>query len=761
MGTREDCKARLEWAKRNELVSALAQMPLHGAENGVAPNSKLRRLLDDMPGLFSLPILDFLDNAEFASQAPRPVRKAIMKHVDGLLRLVATQHGLMFDPARLALEDARTSKPVKVDANRLEDFAVLTLAELADGSDGSSFSTIEYFDDHSVEEVESGEVYLPEPQRSELRSVIERWRARLYEGMTQGPSFEAELMALEKSVSDSDPVFPLYDALRKFRQRLAKDYAASTPVFAARSRVQLLDRADEQMLTVVLESSAGEVVIFIHHDDGGAPSVRIVSEMERSIELDLVSMFYYAGLRNDVDDPTHAAHARIRDYLQTEPWERTLDWVGTLIGQSDGAEPGRDAQSEERLVWGISLDPSQPVTPMLERQGKRGNWLKPRKTRACAVMPDAISNLVDQSLLDRLVDSERYFDDAQRVALESLVGREGLVDTRTKLPTTLRRYHPKLRLESDPEGLVLHIELDGVAMAVTDLRGSGGVDLGVSERYRGYELDRSSGMSLVENPELGYVLMDWRAPYMQALEGFGESGRVYPHAAFARLDPLLRALESVLDIEWSTSDENEDHLIRSQPTWLFRVSGGRLLRVQGLVQPHPGSGLFRIGDGSPVVPAVVDGGLKLVERQLSAEKARVESLLAALPGDQEFAGAIDRSFPLDDREDLVPFLARCEASNDVRVEWIDADPIHLCRSSERLALSVTSGTDWFDLYAELEAPSDKVTLAALVEARRRGKSFVRLGKDNYLALTEGIAQQIAVIEPRATVDGDAVRIPSA
>ncbi|MFP2907327.1 DEAD/DEAH box helicase, partial [Pyxidicoccus sp. 3LFB2] len=145
--------------------------------------------------------------------------------------------------------------------------------------------------------------------------------------------------------------------------------------------------------------------------------------------------------------------------------------------------------------------------------------------------------------------------------------------------------------------------------------------------------------------------------------------------------------------------------------------------------------------GPPVVRGQRGRQRVRVCRALEAERAEAAALLERLglpAGSYRFT-----------REDVTSTLALLEALEPlagpgVTVEW-EERPWKVSRSPEvsGLKVRVERGRDWFGVEGGAQVDGERVELAVLLEALRRGHRYARLGPGRWMRLTEELRERLA------------------
>lgn len=184
------------------------------------------------------------------------------------------------------------------------------------------------------------------------------------------------------------------------------------------------------------------------------------------------------------------------------------------------------------------------------------------------------------------------------------------------------------------------------------------------------------------------------------------------------------------------------------------------LRLQLLVRPLPGGPWSPPGQGSETMMGEQDGRAVQARRDLAAERAALERVLAACPALAD-AGHDGREWQLPDPQRALELLGELQAlQQDVECVWPEGERLRVRsrRGLSELGLVVRREGNWFAVGGELRLDDGRVLqlqeLLALM--RETPGRFVRLSDVDWLALSESMRQrleQLARVADHAAPDG--------
>ncbi|MBX3467260.1 MAG: hypothetical protein KF878_10230, partial [Planctomycetes bacterium] len=157
------------------------------------------------------------------------------------------------------------------------------------------------------------------------------------------------------------------------------------------------------------------------------------------------------------------------------------------------------------------------------------------------------------------------------------------------------------------------------------------------------------------------------------------------------------------------------------------------------------------------------GGLARARRDLAAEVERAEALAAAL-------GLTDRepASPWTWELDLAASLALLEAApaTGAPVEWPEGERLRVSRELDLSSFQVTvrDARTWFQLDGALDVDGERIELALVLNALRRGERHVALGDGRFLRLSAALRERLEALrgaaqERRGKLELDATSAP--
>ena len=232
------------------------------------------------------------------------------------------------------------------------------------------------------------------------------------------------------------------------------------------------------------------------------------------------------------------------------------------------------------------------------------------------------------------------------------------------------------------------------------------------------------------------------------------NGANFPREALPALARVLPRLEAVAAVELPEELRGEERPTQNRP--VVRVeSAGAGLALSLRIEPLPAGPLFTPGHGVPMAVALEGHKRTFARRDLERELAEAGAVAGSLGLDP--AAAVEpHRWEIEAGERSVETLRRLSlaAASGLQVEWKMPRPSFTGEAKlDRLRLSVQKKRDWFSLEGEVEVDGRRITLAALMEAARLRRRWVRLGEDDYAQLSERLVEKLSPLAHLA--EGDA------
>lgn len=294
-------------------------------------------------------------------------------------------------------------------------------------------------------------------------------------------------------------------------------------------------------------------------------------------------------------------------------------------------------------------------------------------------------------------------------------------------PSTVVRVEGTVRVEEDPQGYRLRFLAGGVELA---------------KELRAWPC--SDGLvALLPGPDGQLLLVHFTQTFRHLLVAANRYGPVLPKEAAPRLTQLLPGLETRALVELPEELRGDEQAPATRP--LIRIQrrpDGLTLGVR--TEPLEHGPVFVPGQGVPV-SATFDGRRRTFTRRDFAREVADAHAVAGHLGLDPAAAPEPHTWHLDASPASIEVLRRLPQLG-VPVEW-KGPPVKFSREArlDHLRLAVTRQRDWFGLDGDVEIDGRRVALAALLEAARERRRFVKLADDDYAQLSESLVERLAPI----------------
>ena len=443
-----------------------------------------------------------------------------------------------------------------------------------------------------------------------------------------------------------------------------------------------------------------------------------------------------------------------------DPWRDVLTALRELAGGPAEAK-GKDASEKTRILWTLSigkLGELLDIKPFEQKRSRRG-WSTPK------AMP--LSRLAaDQSLppedakLARCLRPDRYYSKRYTLDLAAAVG--ALVG------------HPAVALEAAPDVLVELVETqpelevvrrgDKIAMRISppiraEEEGSYYHD---AEQKRDAEALRLITLQ-PDGPQrvrlIRYTVAQKRAAQLV-------SGRFAVPAnaegATAELDKTLQALTGHFQVHADSAQASRQ--VPSESRLRAELAPvGESLSLRLVAAPFGADGpRLSVGSGRVRLMAAIGGETLGTERNLSAEKKHLESLLDAFPFLEDTGDAENGDWLIEDPEQALGLVEGLPAHAAIaEVDWPKGKRLRTVSvDAGKLGITVSKERDWFRVSGQARLDEGLVVqLETLLAAAREKSRFLPMGDGVYVALTRALKQKLLDLAAVAETDKHGSKVP--
>jgi hypothetical protein len=430
----------------------------------------------------------------------------------------------------------------------------------------------------------------------------------------------------------------------------------------------------------------------------------------------------------------------------SETWEKALEDLHGLAKPMTSKRPGR-------LAWWVWRDPEARapyvIEPREQRRDAKGQWTRGKAISLKRLKEEGRSWSFllpqDQALISCIRENWRGHELNFDAALQALVGHPLVFWSETEVDAAARMEV----VAGQPE---LHVTRKG---KVLELRLN-------PPLQEGDVMAQAEGLFRVR-------IITITAAHRKLADILGD-GLCVPAGAETQVLQALRAVAPMVTVHSDVAVKDE----AARQAGLTRVEGDpriflllmpfhQGLKAQMRVEPLSGCGYHIPGDGGASLMLERQGEMRLVARDLAAETAAAEALLAALPTLPLDEGRSE--WMLDDPERCMNLLLELEAAKGlVTVQWPEGGRLSPPRTLglEAMSLTVKRNGNWFDALGELKLDQDRVAnLQELLTATEQsGSRFVKLGDGRVYALAETFRRRLDDLRALGEEHGDGLRLHS-
>ncbi len=422
----------------------------------------------------------------------------------------------------------------------------------------------------------------------------------------------------------------------------------------------------------------------------------------------------------------HAGEPEVREALRAvlaqPPWERLLH----RLDQALAPAPASTRQLSFRLDGGAA---PRALVPYLHKPRKGGGWTAGSRVQAWSHLDPSHEERRALEALSGYHHTRGH--DRVAEALVALIGHprvfvEGALDR----PIEIRQGRLGLRVNEEDGGVHLCAAIAGHPIGAEHLASDG--DFVAA-------LDREHGTCwLAEaNPRVRSLV-----------RAFASSGGEHlPEEALPALLERLPALEHVVEVALPERLLGARVDADACPVVRLRALPGDALAISICVRPHPEGTAFAPGEGPERVSGLRASQRALAVRDLAGERSQAEAVRRELG---ELAGAGNEwALEVADLEralDCMAALRRLSEAGAARLEW-EGERLELSRParSTDLSMRVRDRKDWFGLEGALEIDGERLGLAVVLDAVRRGQRYLRLEGRRFLALEGRLRERLSAL----------------
>jgi superfamily II DNA or RNA helicase len=457
-------------------------------------------------------------------------------------------------------------------------------------------------------------------------------------------------------------------------------------------------------------------------------------------------------------DPAHrdvGLHARLGTVSlasaipRVEIWEHGLNALEQLAASLRDRKPKRAASraATRRLAWVLREDrygdlAVEPREQTLQKKGwSKGKPVSLAKLREGVVDP-ALLTEQDREVTGTIAVSNHHWGPQRELHVPPrgiflLAGHPCVLDAELR-PLEIVAVEPEL---------------------VIDERGSGAISAALApypDEAHEYQVHYDDGDLI--------TVMHLNESVRRLRDIIPPEGLELPGSARVRLLEVVSDLAADVRVHGGLSGVTANARVvppDGQP-WVCLTPLGNGLAVRVYVEPVAGSRVqFEPGAGGELVLAHVNDEALQTRRVLGAERHAAIALADQASG-LAVAAASHWRAEIEDPEDCLELLDQLRKA-DARCVWPEGEKFRIVapRGASALKLTIRSGREWFSASGEIEIDEERtfglMQLMTLLDQHPRSR-FVPLGAGEFLALSDGLRQQVALLKGLSLPAGKSLRL---
>jgi superfamily II DNA or RNA helicase len=431
-------------------------------------------------------------------------------------------------------------------------------------------------------------------------------------------------------------------------------------------------------------------------------------------------------------------------------WREALASI-VALGSGPAGKQERGAEGD-RLIWTVSVDAKScritAIEPLEQKASTRGLG---------KAKPVTLATLIKRK------DLPTHDAAVLRAVLRQDFGNKPFLDT--ALAATALVRHPHVAWASDPQRLIevaealpaLEVMTRGehIAFRLVDPLLASPAKSSDDEIYnyvspREQQASERARQTLLIADGTDRARLVRTTPAQLRVAELVTQGWKVPATEKAELDAALRVLATHFQI---ASDAEAGHEVPASSTLRAELTPrGSGLELTLVAAPFGDFGpRLAPGAGRERVTTVHQGATLFTRRQLDAERAHLSALMQAA----DFLDDGVHAWQIDEPEQALALVEALAAlAPGIVSEWPKGKPLRVrAVTAKAVTLNVTSRGDWLAIDGELALDDGEVLrLSSLLELVQAGKRrYVALGDGDFLALSDGLRQQLAdlnaVVQP--------------
>ena len=402
-----------------------------------------------------------------------------------------------------------------------------------------------------------------------------------------------------------------------------------------------------------------------------------------------------------------------------EEWENAIKVLLELGGKAPASvEPG------SRIAWLVDFEKGW-AQARHQTIGKNGSWTKGRVVAFDRLMRGEVEGLTPQ-------------DESFIRTVRHAWGSEIIVDGKEENWKPLVG-HPLLFLRKSPATAVQLVEAKPTLIA--------------KRTHEGYQMHfthnaQAEGAKVEKESPTRYLFIEVTEQMARIARAFnGKSLRVPQHAE-AQLREALSGLARLVPVQSAFEDENLPTVQADSRICVHLLPVGDGFHVELYVKPFREIPPYvKPAEGEAFVIGLMNGQRTVANRDLEAEKKNRNALREQVPvlkNSRPHGGA----WQLEDAESCLQLLLELRPlleAEAIILEWPKGEKMRIdsVAGFDQFRLSVSDGSQWFELNGELKVDEETVlTLQELLALSEQQSQFVEISPGKFLALASEFRQRL-------------------
>lgn len=485
--------------------------------------------------------------------------------------------------------------------------------------------------------------------------------------------------------------------------------------------------------------------LFLRHYqimDKEPPAVTEAASYVMTEEYDYLRLLYsfdYDELRSTakkLQQSTGLTTSILPKVKRREQWERTMEELLKLNRPAAAKRESVPSMEEERVVYLINAH-SYNVQPKLQKSKDGGiTWSKGRNIALSSFQNSRKEYMTEiDRRVARMVNSYSYgwyggvqYELCGVEVVAALAGCQTVFDEFSNQLIEIKEDPLQLTVRPGEKGYEVksNVDLDHMESSNISITIEGNRQITV------VRVNDKQKKTLELLREVGIFPKKSQQQLTQLLQNLSGS--------FTVMSPLLKDSTDLKHIEASSLIAVQ---IAPMPDQFFSIS--LAVKPFGTHPPYQ-----QPGKGMEIVSTKIDGERVQTERNLQAEQQNLKAVRKMM---QPFAHEeVDTNCWQIDTAQCLQLLEVLRTAQEVAfAEWPHGIKMRVTRpmiTPDKLRLKISSAGQWFELEGELSiGDKEKMKMAELLEHLREARgNFIRLGDDEYVALSEQLRRQLEAVD---------------